>query len=108
MSGGGVLQGTSAPHTPTPLSRAFVKDLKAHGADPAMVQHVCQDISAAYTKGVGLALPDAAISYDRFHVIKLVIDAMDDVRRTEWREQPRAVPSALGSQDKKARRCARA
>lgn len=54
----------------------FAQDLKAHGGDPAVVHHVCQDMSAAYTKGVGLALPAAAISYDRFHVVKMAIEAM--------------------------------
>jgi transposase len=79
----------------------FAEDLKAHGGDPAAVRHVCQDMSAAYTKGVGMALPNAAISYDRFHVVKLAIEAMDEVRRAEWREQPRAVDKALGGADRK-------
>ena len=46
----------------------FAADLKAHGGDPEQVRHVCQDMSTAYAKGVGMALPNAAISYDRFHV----------------------------------------
>lgn len=79
----------------------FVDDLKSHGGDPAGIEHVCQDMSAAYTKGVGMALPNAAISYDRFHVVKMAIEAMDEVRRSEWREQPQAVSSALGGKDKK-------
>ena len=66
----------------------FVADLKAHGGDPEQVRHVCMDMSAAYAKGVGLALPGAAISYDRFHVVKMAIEAMDEVRRAELREQP--------------------
>ena len=49
------------------------------------------DMSAAYAKGVGLALPGAAISYDRFHVVKMAVEAMDEVRRTELREQPAAL-----------------
>lgn len=69
----------------------FVADLKAHGGDPEQVRHVCMDMSAAYAKGVGLALPGAAISYDRFHVVKMAIEAMDEVRRTELREQPAAL-----------------
>lgn len=79
----------------------FVEDLKRHGGDPAAIAHVCQDMSAAYTKGVGMALPNAAISYDRFHVVKMAIEAMDEVRRSEWREQPQAVSGALGGKDKK-------
>ena len=44
----------------------FAADLKAHGGDPAEVKHVCMDMSAACAKGAGLALPNAAISYERF------------------------------------------
>ncbi len=79
----------------------FAQDLKAHGGDPAAVRHACQDTSAAYTKGVGMALPVAAISYDRFHVVKMAIEAMDEVRRSEWRDQPQAVHEALGGADRK-------
>lgn len=55
--------------------------LKAHGGDPGQVRHICMNMSAAYAKGAALALPDAAISDDRFHVLALVIAAMDAVRR---------------------------
>jgi transposase len=44
------------------------------------------DMSADYAKDVGLAQPGAAISYDRFHVVKMSIEAMDGVR-----EQPAAL-----------------
>ena len=40
----------------------FAQDLKAIGGSPEAVQHVCQDMSAAYAKGVGLALTNAVIS----------------------------------------------
>ena len=49
----------------------FAEDLRAHGGDPAQVRHVCMDMSAAYAKGVALALPEAQISYDRFHVVSM-------------------------------------
>jgi transposase len=39
----------------------FAADLKAHGGDPADVRHVCMDMSAAFAKGTGLALPAASI-----------------------------------------------
>ena len=79
----------------------FAADLKAHGGDPDEVRHVCMDMSAAYAKGVGLALPNAAISYDRFHVVALAVDAMDQVRRAELRDEPQAVSAALGSSEPK-------
>ncbi len=62
----------------------FASELKAHGGDPAQIKHVCQDVSGAYAKGVGLALPQAQISYDRFHVIAMANEAMDGVRRQRF------------------------
>lgn len=59
------------------------------------------DMSAAYTKGVGKTLPQAAISFDRFHVVALANEAMDAVRREEMRTQPASVREALGSTDRK-------
>ena len=79
----------------------FCADLKAHGGDPDQVNHVCQDMSAAYAKGVALALTHAQISYDRFHVIAMANEAMDGVRRQEMSTQPRAVKDALGDNDRK-------
>ena len=75
----------------------FVEDLKAHGGDPDAVRHVCVDMSAAYTKGVGQALPQAQISYDRFHVVAMANEAMDDVRRSEMATNARGVREALGA-----------
>ena len=79
----------------------FADDLKAHGGDPAQIKHVCQDMSAAYAKGVAQALPEAQISYDRFHVIAMANEAMDGVRRQEMSTQPQAVKEALGDNDRK-------
>jgi len=80
---------------------SFAKDLVAHGGDPGAVEHVCMDMSAAYTLGVEKALPQAAISFDRFHVVALATEAMDAVRREEMRTQPAAVRKALGGSDRK-------
>lgn len=79
----------------------FAADLRAHNGDPAKVEHVCQDMSAAYAKGVATALPNAVISYDRFHVVAMAVDAMDKVRQAEMRDDPKAVAQALGTTDRK-------
>ncbi len=50
-------------------------------------------MSAAYTKGITLALPNAQISYDRFHVVALANAAMDEVRREEMRTSAAATIS---------------
>lgn len=81
--------------------KAFAQDLTAHGGDPAAVEHVCMDMSAAYTKGATQALPKASISYDRFHVVALANEAMDAVRREEIRTSAAAVREAVGATDKR-------
>ncbi len=50
------------------------------------IEMVTVDLSAAYTKAVRERLPDAEIVYDRFHVQRLVSDALDEVRRELVRE----------------------
>lgn len=79
----------------------FTADLKAHGGDPDQVRHACKDMSAAYAKGAGMALPKAQISNDRFHVVAMANEAMDLVRRAEMRDDAPAVRSALASNDRK-------
>ncbi|NHZ84219.1 ISL3 family transposase, partial [Massilia sp. CCM 8695] len=55
---------------------AFKADLIAHGGQPQRIEHVCMDMGQAYIKGVTEQLPQAQISFDRFHVIALANDAM--------------------------------
>jgi transposase len=82
----------------------FVADLKAHGGEPAQVRHVCMDMSAAYALGVSTALPKAQISYDRFHVVAMAMQAMDEVRRQEMVHEAHQVRAALGERGPKALR----
>jgi transposase len=81
----------------------FKDDLSAHGGNPDEIEHACIDMSAAYTKGVAEALPQAQISYDRFHVIALANAAMDAVRCNEMQTRPAEVRATLGS-DKATRK----
>lgn len=74
----------------------FVQDLQAHGGEPTAIAHACMDMSAAYLKGVTECLPNALISYDRFHVVKLAGEAMDEVRTGEWSTEQARVEEALG------------
>jgi transposase len=68
--------------------KAFCGDLRAHGGDPSRIRDVCMDMSEAFQKGAAEELPAAAVTFDRFHVIKLVGEAVDEVRRLERSEQP--------------------
>jgi len=67
---------------------AFAKDLLAHGGKPETITEVCQDMSPAFAAGVGAHLPNASITYDKFHVIKLINEAVDKVRRAEQKDRP--------------------
>ena len=67
---------------------AFAANLKAHGGDPEAVTEVSADMSQAFFKGVADSLPEAAVTFDKFHVVKLVGDAVDQVRRLEQKTSP--------------------
>jgi transposase len=53
----------------------------------AQIRWVTMDMSGAYQKAVRDNLPSAEIVFDRFHVMKLVTDAVDETRRAEWRKR---------------------
>jgi transposase len=61
----------------------FADDLAAQGGDPDQISEVCIDMSPAFIKGVAESLPNAAVTFDRFHAVKIVNDAVDKVRRAE-------------------------
>ena len=61
----------------------FADHLKRHGGDPMRIREVCCDMSPAYIKGVEENLPRASVTFDKFHVVKAMNDALDKVRRRE-------------------------
>jgi len=61
----------------------FAQDLLAHGGDPASIKEVCMDMSAAFIKGAGQSLPGASITFDKFHITKIIREAVDKTRREE-------------------------
>src|SRR4051794_29721535 len=44
-------------------------DLQAHGCAPEQIESVSIDMSPAFIKGVTAELPNARITFDKFHVI---------------------------------------
>jgi len=67
---------------------AFAADLQQHGGDAAKVAEVCIDMSPAFIKGTAEHLPQATITFDKFHAVKIVNDAVDQVRREEQHTRP--------------------
>jgi transposase len=66
----------------------FSQDLSAHHGDPRAVQEVCCDMSPAFIKGVEQRLPNAQFTFDKFHVMKIINEAVDEVRRQEQKQRP--------------------
>ena len=52
----------------------------------AEIQVVTLDMSAAYIKAVRESVPHAELVFDRFHVQRLIHDALDEVRREQVRQ----------------------
>ena len=67
--------------------KSFVKHLEAHEGNADSIEEVSSDMSPAFIKGVSDNLPNAQITFDKFHVMKIVNEAVDRVRRAEQKEQ---------------------
>jgi transposase len=63
----------------------FAEEILKHNGHPKAIAQVAIDMSGAYTKGVRENLGNAAIVYDKFHVVALANGAVDAVRRDEAR-----------------------
>ena len=77
-----------APGKDAATVAAFALDLQAHQGDPQAITEVSADMSPAFIKGVGDHLPNASLTFDKFHVVGLVNNAVDEVRRLERKLHP--------------------
>jgi transposase len=71
----------------------FVLSLEARNGDRNRIRQASCDMSPAFIKGVNEFLPQADITFDRFHITKLINGAVDEVRRREVASQPILVKS---------------
>ena len=65
---------------------AFKKDLKEHSGIPTNVDNITCDMSPAFAKGIEENFHWANVTLDKFHVIKMMNEAVDEVRRLEQKE----------------------
>ena len=65
------------------ILKQFVRDLEVHGGSRNDITDVSIDMSPAFISGVQEHLPHAAITFDKYHVVKIINDAVDRVRRME-------------------------
>jgi transposase len=61
----------------------FKKNYKKHDGNPGNIHSICCDMSPAFISGIHTEFPNAAITFDKFHVMKIVNDGIDKVRREE-------------------------
>lgn len=66
---------------------SFVNDLEDHNGSSQQITDVSCDMSPAFIKGVKENLPNAKITFDKFHIIKIINEAVDQVRRDEAKHQ---------------------
>ncbi len=75
--------------------RKFADHLRRKGLQPEQVRTICSDMSPAYIKGISEEFGGAVLVFDYFHVVKLVGEALDEVRKRERREFPEELKGAL-------------
>ncbi|MGF6875739.1 transposase [Paraburkholderia sp. MM5477-R1] len=66
----------------------FAAYLSQHRGTPEQVTSVSIDMSAAFTKGVSEHLPNARLTFDKFHVVAHASKALDTVRRQQQKADP--------------------
>ena len=66
----------------------FVESLESHKGSRDHITDVSCDMSPAFIKGVNTFLPQATITFDKFHILKIINGAVDQVRREEIATQP--------------------
>ncbi|MGT2434147.1 ISL3 family transposase (plasmid) [Cupriavidus basilensis] len=66
----------------------FAEHLREHNAAPEQIGVVSIDMSPAFIKGVSEHLPNARITFDKFHVVAHASAAVDKTRRIEQKTDP--------------------
>lgn len=66
----------------------FREDLEAHGGCAEQIQEACLDMSPAFIRGLTDQFPQAELTFDGFHLMQLLTDAVDRTRREEQKTRP--------------------
>lgn len=67
---------------------AFTAEAPKHGLDSKKIERVTMDMSPAFQLGHRKYLQQATLVFDRFHIVKLLNEAVDQVRREEQKTNP--------------------
>jgi len=67
-----------------------IKNLKNHlkekECNPEQIQQACIDMSPSFISGIMDNFPNAKITFDKFHITKIINEAMDTLRKFERKE----------------------
>ena len=63
--------------------KRFKEDFIEHNGDVNNIENVSCDMSPAFIKGVKENLPEAQITFDKFHILKIINEAVNSVRKQE-------------------------
>ena len=66
----------------------FAEDFAAHKGDAEAIKIVTCDMSLGFKKGINEHFTNSSTVIDKFHVIKHINEAVDEVRREEQRQGP--------------------
>jgi len=66
----------------------FKQDLTDHNGNPENIKEVCCDMSPAFISGVKKQFPNVQLTFDKFHIMKIINEAVDEVRRQEQKDRP--------------------
>jgi transposase len=66
----------------------FAADVAEQGGDPAKVSDTSSDMSTAFISGISQYLPNARLTFDRYHLAAKLSEAIDAVRREEVATRP--------------------
>ncbi len=61
----------------------FVTNLELKGGDRKYIEQITLDMSPSFISGVMEQLPNAQLTFDKFHIVQHLNQAMDEVRKAE-------------------------
>ncbi|WP_268756567.1 transposase, partial [Caldibacillus thermoamylovorans] len=67
--------------------QVFSQFLDSKGVLYSQIKEFCCDMSPAFISGIEEKFPNATITFDKFHVMKMVNEALDQVLRQEQATQ---------------------
>jgi transposase len=69
------------------LFTSFSEDLQNHNGNPGNIRLARCDMSPSYISGISKELPHAKITFDKFHVMKVMNEGLNEVRIQEQKNK---------------------